>query len=94
LLAAGYLVFRSTFVPRIIGVLLAIGAVAYLTYSFASFLAPAFSAHLVPYIQLPSLIGEASLSLSLLAVGVNVRRWREQASMAPHLGATPAEALG
>src|SRR5436853_594147 len=36
LLAAGYLVFRSTFVPRVIGVLLAIGAVAYLVYSFAS----------------------------------------------------------
>jgi hypothetical protein len=94
LLAAGYLVFRSTFVPRAIGVLLAIGAVAYLIYSFASFLAPAFSAQLVPYIQLPSLIGEASLSLSLLAIGVNVRRWREQASVARHLGAMPAEALG
>ena len=94
LLAAGYLVFRSTFVPRVIGVLLAIGAVAYLVYSFASFLSPAFSATLVPYIQLPSLIGEASLSLSLLAVGVNVRRWREQASVARPLGATPVEALG
>jgi hypothetical protein len=94
LLAAGYLVFRSTFVPRVIGALLAIGAVAYLTYSFASFLAPAFSTQLVPYIQLPSLVGEASLSLSLLAVGVNVRRWREQASLIRHLGATLAEALG
>jgi hypothetical protein len=93
LLAAGYLVFKSTFVPRVIGVLLAIGAVAYLIYSFASLLAPAFSAQLVPYIQLPSLIGEASLSLSLLAVGVNVRRWREQASQARHMGVTPAEAL-
>jgi Domain of unknown function (DUF4386) len=94
LLAAGYLVFRSTFVPRVIGVLLALGAVAYLIYSFPSFLAPAFSAQLVPYIQLPSLIGEASLSLSLLAVGVNVRRWRERASAARYVGATPAEALG
>jgi hypothetical protein len=93
LLAAGYLVFKSTFVPRVIGLLLALGAVAYLIYSFASFLAPAFSAQLVPYIQLPSLIGEASLSLSLLAVGVNVRRWREQASQARHMGVTPAEAL-
>jgi hypothetical protein len=94
LLAAGYLVFRSTFVPRVIGVLLALGAVAYLIYSFASFLAPAFSAQLVPYIQLPSLIGEASLGLSLLAVGVNVRRWRERASAARYVGATRAEALG
>ena len=82
LLAAGYLVFRSTFFPRVIGVLLAIGAVSYLTYSFASFLAPAFAARLVPYIQLPSLVGEGSLCLVLLAIGVNVQRWRGQASAA------------
>ena len=94
LFAAGYLVFRSTFVPRVIGVLLALGAVAYLIYSFASFLAPAFAAQLVPYIQLPSLVGEASLSLSLLAVGVNVPRWREQASLARQTGPKPAAALG
>ena len=95
LLAAGYLVFRSTFVPRVIGLLLAIGALAYLTYSFASFLSPAFAARLVPYIQLPSLVGEASLCLSLLVIGVNVQRWREQASAARiALGSTPSEALG
>jgi Domain of unknown function (DUF4386) len=95
LLAAGYLVFRSTFVPRVIGVLLAVGALAYLIYSFASFLSPGFAARLVPYIQLPSLVGEASLSLSLLAVGVNVQRWRERASAAHIASApTPSEALG
>jgi hypothetical protein len=95
LLAAGYLVFRSTFVPRVIGVLLAIGALAYLIYSFASFLSPPFAARLVPYIQLPSLVGEASLCLSLLVIGVNVRRWSEQASAARIAsGSTPSEALG
>lgn len=82
LLAAGYLVFRSTFLPRAVGALLSLGAVAYLTYSFASFLAPAFAAQLVPYIQLPSFVGEGSLCLVLLAIGVNVPRWRGQASAA------------
>ena len=80
LLAAGYLVFRSTFLPRVIGVLLAIGAVSYLIYSFASFISPEFAARLVPYIQLPSLVGEGSLCLVLLVIGVNVQRWKGQAS--------------
>jgi Domain of unknown function (DUF4386) len=80
LLAAGYLVFRSTFLPRTVGVLLAIGGLCYLTYSFATFLAPGFAAHLVPYIQLPSGVGELSLCLWLLVMGVNAARWKEQAS--------------
>ena len=82
LLAAGYLVFRSTFLPRVVGVLLAIAALSYLIYSFASFLSPEFSARLVPYIQLPSLVGEGALCLVLLVIGVNVQRWRGQASAA------------
>jgi hypothetical protein len=82
LLAAGYLVFRSTFLPRTVGVLLAIGALCYLTYSFAAFVAPGFANHLVPYIQLPSGVAELSLCLWLLVMGVNVQRWQEQASKA------------
>ena len=94
LLSAGYLVVRSTFLPRAVGVLLAIGALAYLTYSFATFLSPGFAAHLVPYIQLPSLVGEGSLCLVLLVIGVNVQRWKEQARTAGiALGSTPSEAL-
>ena len=82
LLAAGYLVFRSTFLPRTVGVLLAIGALCYLTYSFADFLAPGFAALLVPYIQVPSGVAELSLCLWLLVMGVNVSRWEKQASRA------------
>jgi hypothetical protein len=82
LLAAGYLVFGSSFLPRVIGVLLAIGGLCYLTYSFADFLAPGFAAHLVPYIQVPSGLAGLSLCLWLLVIGVNVQRWKEQASAA------------
>jgi len=85
LLAAGYLVFRSTFLPRIVGVLLVIGALSYLIYSFASFISPEFAARLVPYIQLPSLVGEGSLCLVLLVIGVNVPRWEQQAGRARRL---------
>ncbi len=80
LLTAGYLVFRSTFLPRIIGVLLAIGGICYLIYSFTSFLAPEFAAHLFPYIQVPSGIAELSLCLWLLVMGVNVSKWEKLAS--------------
>ncbi len=81
-LALGYLVFRSTFLPRLIGVLLVVGATSYLTYGFADVLSPAFAAHLVPYIQLPSLVGEGSFSIWLLLVGVNVQRFKQRASSA------------
>ena len=82
LLLTGYLIFRSTFIPRTVGVLLAIGGLCYLIYSFAYFLSPSFAAQLVPYIQLPSGIGELILCLWLLVMGVNVQRWNEQAKAA------------
>ena len=75
----GYLVFRSTFLPRVIGVLLAFGALSYLTYGVAYLLAPAFAFNLVPWIQLPSLLGEGSFCLWLLIAIVNAKRWEERA---------------
>src|SRR5438270_2419552 len=83
-----YLVLRSTFLPRAIGVLLAIDGLAYLVYSFANLLAPGFAAQLVPWIQLPALIGEGSLCLWLLLVGVDVERWKERASAAIRMWST------
>jgi len=88
-----YLVLRSTFLPRAIGVLLAIDGLAYLVYSFANLLAPGFAAQLVPWIQLPALIGEGSLCLWLLLVGVDVERWKERASAAIRMWSTQMGAL-
>ena len=80
-ISIGYLVARSTFLPRILGVLLAIGGTCYLIASFANFLAPSFGPHLVPFIMPVALIGEGSLGMWLLVKGVNVQRWNEQASL-------------
>jgi hypothetical protein len=80
-LVAGYLFFRSTFFPRILGALLAIAGLGYLTNSFASFLSPAFAAHLFSYTLILG-VGEILLPLWLLAIGVNAQRWKEQASAA------------
>ena len=76
----GYLIFRSTFLPRIIGVLLAISGLCYLINCFAIFIAPVFASHLVPYILIPG-ITELVFALWLLVKGVNVQLWNEQASI-------------
>jgi uncharacterized protein DUF4386 len=78
----GYLIFKSTFFPRILGLLLAIGGMGYSVNIFANVIPPAIGAHLFPYIMLPGGIAEISLALWLLVIGVNVQRWTEQASTA------------
>ncbi len=74
----GYLIFRSTFLPRVLGILLAIGGLGW-----ATFLSPPLARQLFfPYIACASAIGEVPLMLWLLIAGANNERWREQASMA------------
>jgi len=80
-ISIGYLVARSTFIPRVLGVLLTIGGTCYVIVSFANFLVPSFGPHLVPFLMPVALIGEGALSLWLLVKGVNVQRWNEQASL-------------
>lgn len=78
----GYLIVRSAFLPRILGVLLAIAGLGYVISSFATFLSPPFGAQLWPFSLPAGLVGEGSLTVWLLARGVNVQRWKEQASAA------------
>ena len=76
-LLTGYLIFKSTFLPRILGVLMALGGLGWLTYLW-----PPLAHTLAPYNMLLGIIGEGALTLWLLTMGVNVLRWREQASAA------------
>lgn len=75
ILLVGSLVLSSNFLPRILGVLLAVGGVCYLTSSFGSFLAAPFASYLFPTILLPAFLGELLFSLWLLLKGVKTRSW-------------------
>jgi hypothetical protein len=79
-LVVGYLIFRSAYLPRVLGVLMQIAGLCYLTNSFALIIAPAFADRLFPAILVPSFIAELSLCLWLLVKGVNVTNWNKQVS--------------
>lgn len=66
----GYLVYRSNFLPRIIGVLMAIGGLGWQTNSFVSFLSPPLARSLSSSMMAPGILGEAALTLWLLVMGV------------------------
>jgi len=70
----GYVIFKSTFLPRTLGVLMVFAGLGYLT-----FLSPALVHRLFPYNLAPGAIGQAVLTLWLLIAGVNEHRWKEQA---------------
>ncbi len=81
-ICVAYLVLKSTFLPRAIGVLLAIDALNYLASGFTTMLAPGVAAHLGAWTGLPTIVAEGSLCLWLLVAGVDTGRWKEQASAA------------
>jgi hypothetical protein len=80
-LVVGYLIFKSGYLPWILGVLIQIAGLSYLTNSFALLLAPSFAALISPAILLPALIGEMSLCLWFLLKGVNVEQWNKRVSV-------------
>ena len=69
-LIIGYLIVKSRFLPRILGVLYAIAGLAYLVNSFTLFLFPKLSSTVFPIIAVPAFIGELSFCLWLLIMGV------------------------
>ena len=71
LLPFGYLVFRSGFLPRILGVLLMLGCFGYLFNVFGTVISPEHSAStLASLVSIPSALGEIGTCLWLLLFGV------------------------
>jgi len=73
----GILVFKSRFLPRILGVWLVVNGFAWLAISFSGFLAPQYSSA-VSTITSPILFGEIAITLWLLIMGA-----KEQGVQAP-----------
>jgi Domain of unknown function (DUF4386) len=73
-LLIGYLIFRSAFLPRVLGVLMVIAGVGWLT-----FLSPPLANSLSPTNLVLGFLAELLLMLWLLVMGVNVQRWKERA---------------
>ena len=76
-LLIGCLIFRSAFLPRILGVLMVLAGLGWLT-----FLSPPLANYLSPYILVLGFLAELLLCLWLLVMGVDVQRWKEQAGAA------------
>jgi hypothetical protein len=80
-LLIGYLIFRSSFLPRILGVLMALAGLGWLV-----FLLPNIAHFPTLFIEGLGILAEASLMLWLIVMGVNLKRWKEQTGLAgkPH----------
>jgi hypothetical protein len=71
-LVMGYLIVRSTFLPRILGVLSALGGIGWLTYLYEP-----LAVSILPFILGASLLGALAKIGWLLVYGVDETRWRE-----------------
>lgn len=75
----GYLIFRSNFWPRFLGVLSMVGGLGWLT-----FLYPPLGYLVFNYVAAFALLGSVAMIGWLIVVGVDEERWRERASTADH----------
>ena len=80
----GALITKSTFLPRLLGLLLALVGCCYVFNSFANFLAPEFASYLFPWLLLPGLPVELGLALWLVVKGVDAVKWEAAHHLPAH----------
>lgn len=78
LLIFGYLVYRSGYFPKFLGILLLIVSLCYLTQSFGNMLFPQYKALFTSIGSLAFL--EIAFPLWLLIKGVNIEQWQKRVS--------------
>lgn len=79
---AGDLIRNSTFLPPTLGVLLGLGGATYVIVACVNLTAPWMISNVMPFVGPAALVGEGSLTVWLLARGVNAQRWKALASAA------------
>ena len=77
-LVNGYLIFRSGYLPRLVGVLMQVAGASYLLACLAALFAPKLADQLLPGLLLPPLLGESTYCLWLLIKGVNIQKWNDR----------------
>jgi hypothetical protein len=82
-IVTGYLMFRSGYFPKSLGVLQVIAGLCYLINSFAQLLLPSLADKMLPAILLPAFIGELATCVWLIVKGVNISKWDERVRMGP-----------
>jgi hypothetical protein len=70
----GFLIFRSGYLPRALGMILICGGLSFVTLNFLIVLAPQYN---VPYLIAPMLLAMVSMMLWLLVKGIDRTRWDE-----------------
>ncbi len=79
----GYLIFKSTYLPKAFGVLLVLAGFAYVVNSFALLAVPAIAGVTFIAMFATGISAEIGLTLWLIVFGVNVARWNERTNAAP-----------
>lgn len=76
----GWLLFKSGYFPRILGILMVLASLGYLTDSFGNFLSPAYGERFSWVVYVTAFVGEFPFFIWLLFKGVNVQKWFERVS--------------
>jgi hypothetical protein len=74
----GYLIFRSAYLPRVLGLLLALSGLGFVTRSFLLILAPAYASSVL---LVPTAVAGLALAVWLLVRGVDVPMWEEKVAL-------------
>ena len=80
----GYLIFKSGYFPKFLGVLFIIASFGYLVDSFSLLLLPNYTTT-PAYIAIPIAIAEIAFPLWLLIKGVNAEQWQQRTIASPKM---------